>query len=112
MIQVLNVIALWVVWWCAAAALVGGREVRNWSSLILGIGLIFVAVSAFIGAITLYVQPRSIRWWASGFIYGVAIVSAWLYDHRFGIEKQVRMLLAWVRSVAVRIRSLASRRPA
>ena len=102
MIQVLNVVALWVVWWCAAAALVGGREVRNWSSLVLGVGLILVAVSAFIGAITLYVQPRSIRWWASGFIYGVAIVSVWLYDHRFGIARQLRMLFDWIQSLAPR----------
>lgn len=112
MIQVLNVIALWMVWWCAAAALVGGREVRSWSSLILGAGLILVTVSAFIGAITLYVQPRSIRWWASGFIYGVAIVSVWLYDYRFGVAKQLRMLAAWFQSIVMRVRSLASRRPA
>ena len=102
MIQVLNVVALWVVWWCAAAALVGGREVRTWSSLVLSTGLIVLMVSAFAGAITLYVQPRTIRWWASGFIYGVAIVSVWLYDYRFGVARQLRMLFGWIQSFAPR----------
>jgi len=104
-IQVLNVAALWLIWWCAVAALVGGREVRTWSSLVLSVGLILIMVSAFTGAITLYVEPRSLRWWASGFIYGVAVVSCWMYDHRFGIARQFRMLFTW-------LQSLAQRRPA
>lgn len=102
MIQVLNVVALWLIWWCSAAALVGGNEVRNWRALVLTSGLILIMVSAFIGAISLYMQPRSIRWWASGFIYGVAIVSAWLYDYRFGIGRHLRMVLDWVRSLGHR----------
>lgn len=102
MIQVMNVVALWLIWWCAAAGLVGGSEVRNWRSLVLTLGLILIMVTAFIGAITMYVQPRSIRWWASGFIYGVAIVAAWLYDYRFGIGRHLRMVRDWLMSIRPR----------
>jgi hypothetical protein len=60
--------------------------------------------------VTLSLQPQPIRWWASGFLYGVAVVAVWLYDYRFGIAHQLRMARRWPRAVPERLSSRFVRR--
>jgi hypothetical protein len=101
-IQLLDVAALWLIWWCAAAGAIAGHGRRGWRERVLTMGLIVVMVTAFVGAISLYVEPRSIRWWASGLVYGVAIVAVCWYDERFGIGRHLRMVRAWLSALAQR----------
>ncbi|MGH8083885.1 MAG: hypothetical protein ACREPV_01235 [Lysobacter sp.] len=95
LIHVLDAAALWITWWCAAAAVVAGQEVRNWRNLAVSAGLIGVMVFAFCGALAMTFQPPRGTWWGFGLRAAVAIVAMGLYEYRFGIGRHLRMLRAW-----------------
>lgn len=89
--QILDVVSLWAIWWCAFAALISGHEVRTWRGLVLQAALIGMMVSAFTGAITLYVQPGLLPEWGRGLVYATAALMLWLYDYHYGLARHARM---------------------
>lgn len=105
----IEVLALWVIWWCSAAALSAGHEVRTVRALVLQLGLILVMVSSFVGAIAVYMRPGILPTWMRGFVDGTAIVAGWLYDNRFGIARHVRMIRGGIASIPTRWKALRSR---
>ncbi|MFC3816552.1 hypothetical protein [Lysobacter sp. GCM10012299] len=109
-LQCLDVASLWVIWWCAANCLGAAPEGRTWKLVSLKLALWVVSVSAFVGAITLFVEAQPIRWWASGLLYGIAVVALWIYDYRLGVIRQWRLLRDWLRSVPECLRDRLRRR--
>jgi hypothetical protein len=109
MLQILDVASLWIIWWCAATGLAGAPDDRSWKAWVLKAALLVVSLSAFMGGVTLFTQPQPIRVWASGFLYGVAVISVWWYDYRFGIAGQLGMARRWARSVPDGIRARIKR---
>lgn len=110
-LHLLDVASLWLIWWSAFAALVGGHEVRTWRALVLQLALIGVMVSAFTGAIATYVEPQLLPLWARGLIYAMAAIAVWLYDYRFGVGRHLRMVLAAARHAPAHLRAWWERRP-
>lgn len=86
----LDVLALWIICWCAFSALVGAHEVRDWKSLMVSLGLIGTVMCSFTGAVSLAVEAYRPPWWASGLIVSIAILAARWYDSRFGIVAQLQ----------------------
>ena len=104
----LTICALWTLWWCSFAGLAAAPEVRTFSRLVLQLGLQCVMVGSFVGAITVYVEPRTMPVWAHLFVMGSAVVGAWLYDYRFGIRRQAGLVRAAACCFAGRVRAFGS----
>lgn len=86
-----DVAALLVLWWTAAAFAHGGNEVQSWRSVLLCTSLIAVHAFSITGVFSLTMQPRPIEWVLRGILWGGAGIAAWLYDHRFGVGRHLRM---------------------
>lgn len=92
--HMLTVVSLWIIWWCSFAALAASAMPRTMGRVVLSLGLQALMVSSFIGAITVFMSPRVLPFWAHLFVTGVATVSLWLYDARFGIARHAGMVRA------------------
>jgi hypothetical protein len=108
----LDVLALWIICWCAFSALVAAHEVRDWKSLTVSLGLIGTVMCSFAGAVSVAAHAYRPTWWVSGLIVSVAILAARWYDQRFGIAAQLRRvadsLLRRCRRIARWIRQVSS----
>jgi hypothetical protein len=93
--EVMDVAALLVLWWTSFAALHGGHTPRDWRDVLLTFALIAMSVFAFCGAAVVWVAPSPLPWWTRGVLHTAAVISAWLYDYRFGIARHVRMARGW-----------------
>jgi hypothetical protein len=47
MLQILDVAALWIVWWCTATGMAGASDERTWKVWVLKVALLIVSISAF-----------------------------------------------------------------
>lgn len=105
LLHLLDIAALWVVWWCAAAALASAPEVRSWRELVIWAGLLGAMVFSFTGAIALSLEPAGgPPWWATGFRISLAVVAGVFYEARFGVVRHLAMLWHWIVSLPARWR--------
>lgn len=99
LIRILDVAALWVLWWCAIAGLAGGHEVRTYKALAINLALIVLMVSAFSGAIALAMQAEPAPWWSTGLRCACATIAGFMYERRFGVGRHLRLLREWALSI-------------
>jgi len=88
-----DLFAFLVLWWAAAAALAGSREVRDCKSAIVTTALIVLCVSSFVCAAAAAKGFDVLNAWTRGVVYAGSVVAAWLYDERFGIVRHFRLTM-------------------
>lgn len=97
MITLFDLLAFFVLWWTAGAALAGSHEVYDWKSAIVTTALIALWVSSFVCAAATAKGFVILNPWTRCVVYPAAVIAAWLYDERFGIVRHFRLTVRSLR---------------
>ena len=106
-LQYVDILACWVLMLLAGVALLS-NGVYTWRQLCGSAGLLIVFIGCFVGAVVIWETGHRTPW-ATAQRVGCAMVGIWAYDLRFGINRQLREVLAWVISLPQRLREFPSR---